>query len=194
MQIMQGTATIYLLIALIMAVESFGIPFPTAVAYILGVALMERAGSSIAVVVGVLTALVFGQMAGSMASYCLGTTGQGWLISMLKSTKRFKSVYDRVDSFYRRYGILSVFICRLVGYLRPWISVVSGILKMRFVPFVLATLLGSITFSVFTLWLFYQGYALYRLSKDLHLWIVLVAMLLIVIALLAYLWLRRKSK
>ncbi len=138
--------------------ESIGVPIPTAFAFIAAIALIEAEGTTAMTPYFVIAVLVIGQMGGSLIGYALGLKGLGWAERKLAGSAKFRKTYATMERFYARWGIPTVIIARLCGYLRPWTSLASGIMKMRFLPFASATLVGSILWSLMTLWLIHSGY------------------------------------
>lgn len=49
----------------------------------------------------------------------------------------------RADAWFDRNAILAVFVCRMIPGLRTVISIPAGLSKMHFLPFILATFIGS---------------------------------------------------
>ncbi len=153
-------------VMLSMIIENIGIPFPTEVGYILAISLINMGKSNLLIVLTILTA---GHVVGSLISYSVGRWGGNWLRRKFKDSERFNGVEHTVVRWYRRYGVMTVFLTRFIGYVRPWSSLVAGFADFPFQPFLYLTLLGSILFNIIALygsWIFvaiWNKYAAYHL-------------------------------
>jgi len=124
-----------------MVVENCGIPFPTEGAFIVSQHLINTH------VYGFWTLywwMVFTQVLGAIIAYGLGRGFSEWILSH-KNAKLLET-QKRIDAWYQKYGTATIFATRLIGYVRPWSSLVAGIACFPFVPFVLWTTLGTMLF------------------------------------------------
>ncbi len=132
-------------VIILMGVESACIPLPSEV-------IMPFAGSLVAADVlslwGVSLAGAVGCVLGSLVAYYVGAVGG----------RRFIERYGRyilitrhdlemADRWFARHGDLSVFIGRLLPVIRTFIAFPAGVSRMRLVPFVVYTFVGSLIWS-----------------------------------------------
>lgn len=134
-------------IFLSIAIENLGIPFPIEGSYILACILIQK-GYSYPLMLSVLTA---GHLFGGTAAYLLGLWCEPFLMRRFDRRTDFIKVHDWLHRWYTRYGALTVFGMRFVGYVRPWSSFVAGFARVRFITFFFSTLVGSLLFNVFLL-------------------------------------------
>lgn len=94
-----------------------------------------------------------GSVIGSSISYVMGYYGGKPLV--LKAGKYlFLNVHDlekTEDFFSRRKGVLTLFISRFIPVIRHLVSIPAGTGKMKFVPFILTTLIGATLWNSFLL-------------------------------------------
>ena len=143
-------------IAILMAVESSAIPFPSEV-------VMPPAGYNVAL--GkmsfplVLGSGIAGSLIGALVNYLLAR----WLDRILRKHGKWILVspasLDRAEAFFRRHGEIGTFIGRLVPVVRQLISIPAGLARMRMDRFLLYTGLGA------GIWCFVLTYIGYILGK-----------------------------
>lgn len=128
-------------------VENLGLPFPIEGSYVLAYLLIQR-GFSYPLMVLLLTAA---HLTGSLAAYGVGYWGEGYLARRLADNKEFLETRRKLQDWYARYGALTVFITRFIGYVRPWSSFVAGFARVNLLNFTFWTALGSLLFNVLLL-------------------------------------------
>jgi len=136
-------------IFLSMFIENMGIPLPTELGYLAAIWMIDRGQHSVAVVLVVLTA---GHLCGSTLAYVIGHRGDSWLRRRFTGHSRLAQVHTRLVAWYGRYGPVTVFATRFIGYVRPWSSFVAGFAGFRLAPFVMLTTVGSFLFNVIALY------------------------------------------
>ncbi|WP_117161633.1 DedA family protein [Paraliobacillus sp. X-1268] len=139
----------YLGIAFLIAIENIFPPIPSEVILTFGGFLTITTTMS---VVGVIIASTAGSVIGAIALYFIG-----WSIS-IETLKKFiakrghilrlkETDVDRAIGWFNKYGGWSVFLCRFVPLIRSLISIPAGLAKMRVIPFLLLTTLGSLIWN-----------------------------------------------
>ncbi len=136
-----GYVAIYLLILL----ETIFPPIPSEV--ILGFGGFMTTQSEITLW-GVIVVSTASALTGALLLYALGRLLQPSrfeaLLLKYESILRLKlSDVQRAEAWFRRYGPWTVLVCRVVPVLRSLISIPAGMSKMRLLPFVLLTTVGS---------------------------------------------------
>lgn len=129
------------------AIENIGIPLPTEAAFLVGNQLIRNGNYSFWLI---FTLIVLAQLASSIIAYYIGILINRGVIRQIHA-KKIKEVSLKVTGWYKKYGPITVFATRLIGYVRPWSSIVAGIAEFPFIPFVVWTLLGSMVFVYITL-------------------------------------------
>lgn len=135
------SASGYLGIALLMAIESACIPVPSEI-------IMPFSGYLVSTgrfdLVLVATAGAIGCNLGSTLAYAVGHYGGRPLVERWGSYILL-SRHDlaRVDRFFARYGSATVFVCRLLPVVRTFIALPAGIAHMPQGKFQLYTFIGS---------------------------------------------------
>lgn len=140
-------------IVLLMALESMIAPVPSE-------AVMPFAGFLISAerfsFLGVTLASSVGSIIGSVASYFMGSYGGRPFVTrygkyLLLSEKDLAWT----ERFMEKYGPIAVFFGRFVPVVRHLISIPAGVGRMRFVPFLVYTLVGATMWNMFLAWLGY---------------------------------------
>jgi len=95
-----------------------------------------------------------GNAFGSTIMYFLGLKGGYPLVKkygkfLLISNKDL----NRAEKWFSRYGNKTVFFSQLFPVIRTYISLPSGILKIKYLPFLIYTFLGAIIWSLLLVWL-----------------------------------------
>jgi len=154
-----------------MFIENIGIPLPTEIGYLIGQNAINLKTHSYFLILFILT---FGHLNGSLLSYWIGRSGNKYVTKKLQENSKIKQVKIRLEKWYAKYGNLTLFITRFVGYVRPWSSYVAGFAKVDFWPFVLWTTLGSILFNVICLYTSGIFITVWRQYSQFHIIIMIV--------------------
>ena len=131
----------YLGIALLMALESSFVPFPSEVVlppagYL---AAQGRMSAWLALSAGLL-----GSLAGAMVNYFLAAKlGRPLLYRYGRYVLMKEKSLDRAEAFFQRHGEISMFVGRLIPVIRQLISLPAGFARMRLDRFVFYTALGA---------------------------------------------------
>ena len=126
---------------LLMTLESACIPVPSE-------AIMLFAGFSVSngelTLIGVVTAGVLGNLAGSWIAYAAGYYGRLDLLEKNKLIHVSPKHLKWADDWFERYGAATVFFSRMLPIVRTFISLPAGVAKMPFWRFTVYTLAGCI--------------------------------------------------
>lgn len=178
-------------IAIGMAIESANIPLPSEIILPFGGYLVSRGDLDFW---GTVLAGTVGGTVGSALSYALGWWGgRPFLLRYGRYLGVSEKNFRLAESWFLRYGEITVFVTRLMPVVRTFISLPAGISGMNFFRFVVYTFLGSLPWSVL---LVYLGVKMGEHWTDLKPWFhradVLVVALLLAVALVWW-WKRRRS-
>ncbi len=152
---------------LIMFIENMGLPFPTEIGFLIAQSQIQSGAIGYFTAILVITA---GQVCGATVGYSIGRFGDRKLSRIFKHNSRLLTTQEKLVKWYQRWGSVTVFATRLIGYVRPWSSLVAGFSRQPFAPFLIWTMLGSLIFSsvslVFTkyLVLFWRQHPQFRLE------------------------------
>jgi len=142
-------------ILLLMTAESCGIPIPSEVVVPLGGAL---AGAGHLNFVAVVAVASLANLIGSLIAY---TVAARWGAPVLLGPGRYIGIrahhVEVADQWFRRYGLLAVFIGRMLPIVRTYISFPAGMARVPLGRFVLLTFVGAVPWN---LALAYIGYVL----------------------------------
>jgi membrane protein DedA with SNARE-associated domain len=126
---------------LLMTLESACIPIPSE-------AIMLFAGFSVSngelTLIGVVTAGVLGNLAGSWIAYAAGYYGRLDLLEKNKLIHVSPKHLKWADDWFERYGAATVFFSRMLPIVRTFISLPAGVARMPFWRFTVYTLAGCI--------------------------------------------------
>jgi len=149
---------------IIMALESANIPIPSEITMPLAGWLLVRGtgdvanGSAIQALIegGLIGGL--GCTIGSVISYAIGLYGGRPLVERYgKYILVSQSDIDRADKWFARWGDWASFISRLLPFVRTFISLPAGIVRVNFPRFVILSFIGSVIWCAI---LSVAGYAL----------------------------------
>ncbi|OGQ48568.1 MAG: alkaline phosphatase [Deltaproteobacteria bacterium RIFCSPLOWO2_02_FULL_47_10] len=144
-------------IALMMAIESACIPLPSEIIMPFSGFLVSQGQFTL---FGTALAGAIGCVIGSIAAYAVGRYGGR---SFIWKYGRYILIshhdVEMADRWFTRYGQWVVFFSRLLPVIRTFISLPAGISKMRFIPFIIYTFLGSLP------WCYLLSYIGYRLGE-----------------------------
>jgi membrane protein DedA with SNARE-associated domain len=135
------SATGYLGIVLLMAIESACIPLPSEI-------IMPFAGYLVSIgkanLLGVATAGALGCNVGSTVAYYVAAMGGRPVLERYgKYILISRSELERTDRFFERYGSATVFFGRLLPVVRTFIAFPAGLARMPMLKFQVYTFLGS---------------------------------------------------
>lgn len=141
-------------VILLMAIESACIPVPSELIMPLaGWMLVKNAGhpASFLFLAGFFGAI--GNLAGSWVAYGVGTWGGRPLLEKWgKYILISRHDIDRADSWFNKYGTVSIFLSRLLPAVRTFISLPAGIARMNFLKFSVYSFVGSFIWSLALAW------------------------------------------
>ena len=140
----------YLGIFLMMALENLFPPIPSEVVLPFGGFLTTYTNLTVA---GVIVAATLGSVIGAMVLYSIG---------LLVDVARLEAIIDRygnvlrikvedlhkADDWFDEFGYRTVFFCRMVPLIRSLISIPAGMSNMKFIPFIILTLLGTLLWNI----------------------------------------------
>jgi len=132
-------------VAFLMAIESACIPLPSEIIAPFAGYLVFTGRFNlfwVAIAGGV------GSMVGSWVTYEIGRYGGRPLVEKYgKYILVSKKDLDMADKFFYKYGELSTFIGRLLPVVRTFISLPAGVAKVRRVPFLIYSFIGSVIWT-----------------------------------------------
>jgi membrane protein DedA with SNARE-associated domain len=183
----------YLGVALIVFVESFGVPAPGETAIIAGSA---YAGSGQHFnIFAVAVVAFFAAVIGDSIGYLIGRRGGRPLVHRFGRYVRLTPErFDKVEGFMSRQGPKVVVIARFVEGLRQFNGIVAGITGMPFPRFLAWNALGAALWvGVWSTGGYLAGDHIEAISAAISRY-VLVAVAVAVVALAGYVWYRRRRK
>ncbi len=135
----------YLIVFLLVGIESLGIPLPGETALITASAFAAMGRLEI---FGVISAAAAGAILGDNVGYWIGKKGGLALIHKYGRYVRLdESKIERMHAFFTKHGAKTVFIGRFVSLLRSWAAVLAGVAYMPWGTFMLYNALGGITWA-----------------------------------------------
>jgi len=202
----------FLIVFILMAVESSLIPFPSEVTLIPAGFLAYRGalsfGDPIIDCIIVIIVATIGSVVGAYFNYYLALfLGRPILYKYGKYFFIKKQVLERSEEVFNDYGDIATFVCRLLPAIRQLISLPAGIARMPIWRFTFFTALGAAIWSAI---LTFIGYYLGTLSKNMSyrdmvykgkdilskdfIWIILGLVIIIVVYLLVSHFVMKSSK
>ena len=138
----------YWTIALLMAIESSFIPFPSELVIPPAAYQAMQPGSSLNIAFIVLAGSM-GALIGAFINYFLAKfLGRPIIYKFADSRLGHfllidKQKVEKAEDYFRKHGAISTFIGRLITVIRQLISIPAGLANMKLVPFTLFTFLGA---------------------------------------------------
>jgi membrane protein DedA with SNARE-associated domain len=133
---------IYLIVAVVLMLESSGIPITNNTLLLCTGALASLGHVNI-------WALMIVAVAGSITGACLAYTigahgGRDILLRVARLVRVDVQKVDMIEHWFQKSGIWMVFLSRMTPYVRPFACFPAGITRMNFVQFFVSALCGSI--------------------------------------------------
>ncbi|MEU6854782.1 DedA family protein [Actinacidiphila alni] len=138
---------VYLMVGLVVGVESLGIPLPGEIV-LMSAALLSSQGNVNPWLVG--TAAVIGAVGGDSIGYSIGHKGGKPLLDKLgaRFPKHFSPGHvATAERSFQRWGMWAVFFGRFVALLRIFAGPLAGVLKMPYWKFLIANALGGLVWA-----------------------------------------------
>lgn len=158
----------FVLIFVLMAIESSVIPLPSEVVLIPAGFLVHRHaltfGDPVMDFIAAVLCGMFGSLAGACANYFVSLfVGRPFILRYGKYFFVKPHVFERAEEIFLEYGDISTFAGRLLPVIRHLISIPAGISRMPLLKFSFYTVIGAGIWSSILLWI---GYYLGTLSAD----------------------------
>jgi membrane protein DedA with SNARE-associated domain len=184
--------TIYLLVSLVIGVESLGIPLPGEIVLV-SASLLASRGVCDPLAVGAFA--VAGAVVGDSIGYAIGRRYGKALFERLgrKFPKHFGPDHiAHAERSFQRWGMWAVFFGRFIAFLRIFAGPLAGVLRMPYWKFLTANLLGGIAWAGgTTAGVYYIGIVAENWLKNFS-YLGLIAAVLIGVA--SFLIMRRRAK
>ncbi|GGO54304.1 membrane protein [Streptomyces daqingensis] len=140
--------SIYLLVGLVIGLESLGIPLPGEIILVSSALLASQHGEIDPLVLG--ACATTGAIVGDSIGYAIGRRGGKPLLAWLgrKFPKHFGPHHvATAERSFERWGMWAVFFGRFVALLRIFAGPLAGVLKMPYWKFATANVLGGIVWA-----------------------------------------------
>jgi membrane protein DedA with SNARE-associated domain len=182
----------YIAVALLVAIESMGVPLPGETALITAAAF---AATGCVSAVGVAIAATVGTVVGGTGGYWLGRwRGKTLLARYGHWIWLNERRVQRAESYFRRHGMKTVFFGRYVVLLRIIGSLLAGVMHMPFARFSIVNFAGGALWAVtFTILGYLFGENLPRLHRHLGEAAVAVTVVAIVAGMIYWTRIRRQA-
>lgn len=143
----------YASICLLMTIESSFIPFPSELVVPPAVYQALQPNSSLRVPL-ILVAASAGSLIGAFINYFLAKyLGRPVIYKLADSRLGSLCLIDsakveRAETFFRKYGVISTLVGRLITVVRQLISIPAGLARMNFLQFTLCTFVGATVWNI----------------------------------------------
>jgi membrane protein DedA with SNARE-associated domain len=136
----------YLVVGLVIGIESMGVPLPGETTLIAAALLASQGDLRLEFVIGAAAA---GAIVGDSIGYYIGRQAGRGLFERLG--RRFHHFSEdrivRAEKYFHRYGVWTVFFGRFVALLRIFAGPMAGMLRMPYPQFLAANAAGGITWA-----------------------------------------------
>ncbi|GAA0582267.1 DedA family protein [Streptomyces crystallinus] len=140
--------SVYLLVGLVIGLESLGIPLPGEIVLVSSALLASQQGHINPVILG--AAAVVGAVVGDSIGYAIGRKGGRGLLAWLgaKFPKHFSAGHVAMaEKSFQKWGMWAVFFGRFIALLRIFAGPLAGVLHMPYWKFLIANVLGGICWA-----------------------------------------------
>ncbi|MGW2817194.1 DedA family protein [Streptomyces sp. NPDC001415] len=140
--------SVYLLVALVIGIESLGIPLPGEIVLVSSALLASQQGHINPVVLG--ACATAGAVIGDSIGYAIGRKGGRPLLAWLgrKFPKHFSEGHVAMaERSFQKWGMWAVFFGRFIALLRIFAGPLAGVLHMPYWKFLIANVLGGICWA-----------------------------------------------
>ncbi|MFF1477874.1 DedA family protein [Streptomyces sp. NPDC058301] len=140
--------SVYLLVGLVIGLESLGIPLPGEIVLVSSALLASQEGHINPVILG--AAAVVGAVVGDSIGYAIGRKGGRPLLAWLgaKFPKHFSDGHVAMaEKSFKKWGMWAVFVGRFIALLRIFAGPLAGVLHMPYWKFLIANVLGGICWA-----------------------------------------------
>jgi membrane protein DedA with SNARE-associated domain len=185
-------ALAYLVVGLVIGVESMGVPLPGETTLIAAALLASHGDLSLVWVIG---AAAVGAIAGDSIGYFIGRkAGRGLFERLGRRFHHFSGDrIEKAEGYFHKYGVWTVFFGRFVALLRIFAGPMAGMLRMPYPQFLAANAAGGIVWSsVIGIVAYKVGDNADKIFGQLSVW-ALVAIAVVVVAAYAIYKVRRRS-
>jgi undecaprenyl-diphosphatase len=135
----------YLIVFLLVGIESLGIPLPGETALITAAAFAALGRLNI---FGVVAAAAAGAIIGDNAGYWIGKKGGLALIRRYGRYLRLdEAKIDKMHAFFERHGPKTIFLGRFISLLRCWAAALAGVANMPMRTFMFWNALGGVVWA-----------------------------------------------
>ena len=136
-------------------IESFIVPIPSEVLMGLSGFLISQGRLTW---FGVILAAVLGNAVSSAIIWWLGRRyGKNFVLKWGKYIGFDDGDYQKSEKLFAKYGYGAIFVCQMLPAARSLISIPAGVLRTRFVPFMLCTMMGATIWLTFLTYLGFQA-------------------------------------
>ncbi|MGI5236942.1 DedA family protein [Dactylosporangium sp. CA-139066] len=182
---------VYVLVGIVIGVESMGVPLPGEIALVTASLLSVTTSVSPWLVAGAASA---GAIIGDSVGYLIGRRGGRALLE--RFGRRFPKHFGpphlaKAERAFHRWGVWAVFFGRFIALLRILAGPLAGALRVPYGKFLIANALGGITWAFGTVFAIYTiGQAAEKWLKDFS-WVALAVA--VVAGVVTTLYVRRKA-
>ena len=135
----------YVGVALLVGIESAGVPVPGETSLIAAAVLASQGHLSLPLVIALAAAAA---IVGDNVGYVIGRRGGGWLLTRPGRWHRSRAhLLERGEAFYARHGAKAVFLGRWIPWLRVTAAWLAGATRMRWPRFLFWNALGGVTWA-----------------------------------------------
>ncbi|MFG3249954.1 DedA family protein [Streptomyces sp. NPDC048187] len=141
-------AAVYAVVALVIGLESLGIPLPGEIILVSAALLSSQHGGIDPLVLGVCASA--GAVVGDSIGYAIGRKGGRPLLAWLggKFPRHFSEGHvATAERSFQKWGMWAVFFGRFVALLRIFAGPLAGVLRMPYWKFLIANVLGGIVWA-----------------------------------------------
>ncbi|MFG2372406.1 DedA family protein [Streptomyces sp. NPDC048504] len=139
---------VYALVALVIGVESLGIPLPGEIVLVSAALLSSQHSGINPIVLGACASL--GAVIGDSIGYAIGRKGGRPLLAWLanKFPRHFSEGHvATAERSFEKWGMWAVFFGRFIALLRIFAGPLAGVLRMPYWKFLIANLLGGVIWA-----------------------------------------------
>lgn len=184
----------YLVVGLVIGVESMGVPLPGETTLVAAALLASQGDVNIVLVIA---AAATGAIVGDSIGYFIGRkAGRGLFERLGRRTHHFSDErIAKAEKYFHKYGVWTVFFGRFVALLRIFAGPMAGMLRMPYPQFLAANAAGGIVWSTTIGVVAYKvGHNADKIFGQVSVWALVVIAVVLVAAYTVYKLRRRTSR
>lgn len=171
---------------LCVALENLGIPWIAAPGYLVASEIVRSGRMDFWPMVWLISGA---HMSGAIFAWAVMRAGENALSRFFRRNRRLDQAHEWLCLWFARRGPSTLLAGRVIGQIRPWASLAAGMARVRVIPFLFYTVVGSVAYSAAALFVWLTGLKIWLWIPHLR-WLLIVAAVLSFFGFIVYMLVR----